>query len=56
MKGMKNWRPTGTAAVAKLAVAVLSLAAATGAAFAAWIDQGAGIFLATVDAGLSWCF
>ena len=32
------------------------LAAATGLAFASWIDKGAGIFMATVEAGLAWCF
>ncbi|HHZ08311.1 MAG TPA: hypothetical protein GX405_05980 [Rhizobiales bacterium] len=38
-------------------VAVVSvLAAATGLAFAAWIEHGAEIFLATVEAGLAWCF
>jgi hypothetical protein len=35
---------------------VAALAAATGLAFAAWIEHGAGIFLATVEAGLAWCF
>ena len=25
-------------------------------AFAAWIDKGAGIFMATVESGLAWCF
>ena len=27
-----------------------------GPAFAAWIDKGAGIFMAMVETGLAWCF
>lgn len=42
--------------IAKYALGGLVLAGLTGAAFASWIDQGADIFLAMVDAGLSWCF
>ncbi len=41
---------------AKIAAAVAVLAAVTGVAFASWIDKGAGIFMATVEAGLAWCF
>ena len=41
--------------VAKLTLGALMLAAATGAAFAAWVDNGAGIFRTMVEAGLSWC-
>ena len=41
---------------AKIALGVAVLAAATGFAFASWIDKGAGIFMATVEAGLAWCF
>lgn len=41
--------------VAKLTFGALMLAAATGAAFAAWVDNGAGIFRTMVEAGLSWC-
>lgn len=40
----------------RTATAVAALAAAAGLAFAAWMEHGAGIFLATVEAGLSWCF
>lgn len=40
----------------KLALGLTAAAAATGAAFAAWMEQGAGIVLATVEAGLAWCF
>jgi len=32
------------------------LAAVTGAAFAAWIEHGANMFLAMAENGLSWCF
>ena len=41
---------------AKIALGVAILAAATGLAFASWIDHGAGIFTTMVEAGLSWCF
>lgn len=41
--------------VAKIALGVAALGAATGAAFAAWIENDAGIFRAMVEAGLSWC-
>ncbi|HEY6633552.1 MAG TPA: hypothetical protein VIZ90_19025 [Rhizobiaceae bacterium] len=41
---------------AKIAAGVALLAAATGVAFASWIDKGAGIFMATAEAGLAWCF
>lgn len=42
--------------LAKAVLGVAALAAATGLAFASWLDQGAGIFMAMVDTGLSWCF
>ena len=42
--------------VAKVTLGLALLAAATGLAFASWIDKGAGIFMATVEAGLAWCF
>lgn len=42
--------------LAKAALGMAALAAATGFAFASWLDQGDGIFMAMVDAGLSWCF
>jgi hypothetical protein len=32
------------------------LSAATGAAFAAWSEHGAEIFLAMAASGLAWCF
>ena len=37
---------------AKLLVAATALSAATGAAFASWVGQADGIFIAMVDAGL----
>jgi hypothetical protein len=42
--------------VAKLAAGVALLAAVTGLAFASWLDNGAAIFMAMVESGLSWCF
>ena len=47
-------QPAGAAV--KIALGVAVFAAATGLAFASWIDKGAGIFMATVEAGLAWCF
>ena len=46
--------PVSTAARSRLAWPLL--AAATGLAFASWIDKGAGIFMAMVESGLAWCF
>ena len=52
---MKHLSTQSAATVAKITLAVALLAAATGLAFASWIDKGAGIFMATVEAGLAWC-
>ncbi len=41
--------------LAKLTLAVVAFGAATGVAFAAWIDNGADIFRAMAETGLSWC-
>ena len=48
--------PVSVSFAAKLALGVAAFAAATGLAFAAWIDQGAGIFMAMVETGIAWCF
>jgi hypothetical protein len=56
IKGMKQLLHMPAATAAKIALGVALLAAATGLAFASWIDKGAGIFMATVEAGLAWCF
>lgn len=56
MSAMKLPVPLSGSTIAKVALGGIVLAAATGAAFASWMDQGAGIFLAMVDAGLAWCF
>jgi hypothetical protein len=53
---MKQLAHLPVATAAKIALGVAVLAAATGLAFASWIDKGAGIFMATVEAGLAWCF
>ena len=53
---MKQLSQVPVATAAKIALGVALLAAATGLAFASWIDKGAGIFMATVEAGLAWCF
>ena len=48
--------PLSVSFLVKAVLGVALLAAATGLAFGAWLDQGAGIFLAMIDAGLAWCF
>lgn len=53
---MKALASTPVAILAKVALGVSLAAAATGAAFAAWIDSGPEIFLSLVEAGMSWCF
>ncbi len=53
---MKLTAPMPFATAARIALGFAVLAVATGLAFGAWLDQGAGIFLAMVDAGLAWCF
>lgn len=53
---MKHYSTMPGATAAKIALGVAVLAAVTGLAFASWIDKGAGIFMATVEAGLAWCF
>ncbi len=39
----------------KIALGVAVLAAATGAAFAAWIDNGGEMLASMFQAGLAWC-
>ena len=41
--------------IAAIAGGLALLAAATGAAFGAWLQHGAAIFLAMAEAGLAWC-
>lgn len=50
MKSRSSWIFAG-----KIAAAVIALAGATGAAFAAWVDNGDEIFVSMVQAGLAWC-
>lgn len=56
IRRMKQLSSVPVATAAKIALGVALLAAATGLAFASWIDNGAGIFMATVESGLAWCF
>jgi hypothetical protein len=39
-----------------LAAGALALSAATGLAFAGWLDSGARIFMAMAETGMAWCF
>lgn len=56
MPPMNAQRSFPVSFLAKAALGVAALAAATGLAFGSWLDQGEGIFMTMVDAGLSWCF
>ena len=56
IKPMKQLSSMPMATAAKIALGVALLAAASGLAFASWIDKGAGIFMAMVESGLAWCF
>jgi hypothetical protein len=42
--------------LAKIGAGIAALAAATGAAFAAWIDNGPEMLMSMAATGLSWCF
>ena len=46
---MKQLSSMPVSTAAKIALGVAVLAAATGLAFASWIDKGAGIFMAMVE-------
>ena len=41
---------------AKVALGVLAFGAATGLAFAAWVENGGAILMTMAESGLSWCF
>jgi hypothetical protein len=49
---MKDMLPSAV----KIGLAVTALAAATGLAFAAWVENGAAILMSMAETGLSWCF
>jgi len=49
-------RPASTQTLLAIALAAILLAAATGVAFAGWLNHGAGIFMSLVEAGIAWCF
>lgn len=40
----------------RIVFATLALSAATGLAFAMWIDNGARILFSLAETGLAWCF
>lgn len=56
VRTMKQAQPISLSRTAGIALAVTAFAAATGLVFASWMDQGAGIFMSLVEAGMSWCF
>jgi hypothetical protein len=49
-------QPSRPITVAGIALAAVLLAAATGLAFSAWLENGAAIFMTYAQTGLSWCF
>lgn len=53
---MKQVQPISLATTAWIALGVMAFAAATGLAFASWVDKDAGIFMSLVESGMSWCF
>ncbi len=42
--------------IARIGLAAVALAAATGLALAAWVENGPAILLSMAETGLSWCF
>jgi len=53
---MKQTASMPVSTIAKVVLGAALLAAATGLAFASWMDKGAGIFMAMIENGLAWCF
>ena len=53
---MKSIGSSGVGTMAAVGGGLALLAAATGAAFGAWLQHGAAIFLSMAEAGLAWCF
>ncbi|GAA4116712.1 hypothetical protein ACFFTN_17540 [Aminobacter aganoensis] len=53
---MKQALPISLSTTAWIALGLTAFAAATGLAFASWLDKDAGIFMSLVEAGMSWCF
>ncbi|HTV68692.1 MAG TPA: hypothetical protein VMF90_09155 [Rhizobiaceae bacterium] len=53
---MDNNRKSAALFLAKIGTGLVLLAAATGAAFAAWIDNGPEMLMSMAETGLSWCF
>jgi hypothetical protein len=49
-------RAVSVSMAAQVAIAGVLVAAATGVAFAGWMEHGPGIFMATIEAGIAWCF
>jgi hypothetical protein len=48
--------PVSVSLTVKIALAAAVLAAASGVAFAAWLDHGAAILMSMAQTGLAWCF
>ena len=53
---MKLSRPITLPLGVKIALGAAVMAAATGAAFAAWVENGEDMIVSLFEAGLAWCF
>lgn len=53
---MKQAQPISLSRTAWIALGLAAFAAASGLAFASWLDKSDGIFMSLVEAGMSWCF
>ncbi|RJG44591.1 hypothetical protein D3Y55_10145 [Mesorhizobium sp. DCY119] len=56
LAAMRQRLSAPVATTAKIIIGTVAFAALAGVAFAAWMENGAAIFMATVEAGLAWCF
>ena len=56
MPAMRSIASARFGTIAAIAGGLALIAAATGAAFGAWLQHGATIFLSMAEAGLAWCF
>lgn len=48
--------PSGKGWLVRVALAAAAIGGFTGAAFAAWVENGSAMLMALTASGLSWCF
>ena len=56
LRPMNAHGPVSVSSAARIALGAAAVAAVSGIAFAAWLDQGAKILMSMVETGLAWCF